>query len=128
MSRQRTDHIPGCACVDCFETLPPSAQDTAKGLFVILGIGLVLLAAFVAVKAFGQTPNPPVLVRIDGATEARTPSGDFVFLPAGSEISSCGATPWRHDIATRALHIPRPRVARPCDLFCDGLEQREVCP
>jgi hypothetical protein len=122
------DHGPDCACAQCFETLPPSLGDFSLGVAIVIAIAIVLGALALAGQAFAQATNPPVVVRLDRATEARTPAGDYVSLPAGSEISACGAQPWRHDLATRVLHVPQPRRAGPCGLFCDSFERREACP
>jgi hypothetical protein len=109
-------------------------KDLRKDL--LFGLAIVLLAILgvltLGLLVFGppvwaQAPNPPVIVRVDRDTEARAPDGTNVFLPAGSEISACGPEPWDHVHATRVLHVPTPRRARPCALFCDSFETREKC-
>lgn len=103
------DHGPDCACRQCADSdrLPPSFEDFAVGLIVLLLIGLLLASVFGIVTAYAATENPPC--------SAAIPQPPLVVvLPDGTEIP---ATSIEYDLAGRRIEvIGNSRV------FCDGIE------
>jgi hypothetical protein len=103
------DHGPDCACRQCADSdrLPPSFEDFAVGLIVLLLVGLFLASVFGIVTAYAATENPP-------CSSAIPQPPLVVVLPDGAEVP---ATSIEYDLASRRIVvIGNSRV------FCDGIE------
>jgi hypothetical protein len=96
--------------------IDPALRHDLRELLRIVLIALVMVAllALFAESIDASEPEPSLIVQNELDAQARTPEGEWITLPAGSQIGACASSGIvaEYRLATRSFH-----VLRPCETF-----------